>query len=259
MKDGASKSFEQCYNAQAAVDSTAQVIVAAALTQQTNDKQQLVPMMQKTIENMGRAPEAASADAGYFSAAAISDPILAGINLLVPPDRQKHSGPAEQDDPRSQVDPAVRAMRDRLREPTNLKLYSRRKVVVEPVFGQTKDAFPAARLQQRCCRMEHHLPDAQPAQALAHAANGALRRRCLLAPPGPSRPSPSAVRFTPPTEIGRGAKLTACTVRNCRERNRERERERELQFARHAPRAHSLRACSRPTEQCSCAPPSDSW
>ena len=140
MKDGASKSFEQCYNAQAAVDSTAQVIVAAALTQQTNDKQQLVPMMQKTIENMGRAPEAVSADAGYFSAAAISDPILAGINLLVPPDRQKHSGPAEQDDPRSQVDPAVRAMRDRLREPTNLKLYSRRKVVVEPVFGQTKDA-----------------------------------------------------------------------------------------------------------------------
>ena len=56
MKDGASKSFEQCYNAQAAVDSTAQVIVAAALTQQTNDKQQLVPMMQKTIEKLGRAP-----------------------------------------------------------------------------------------------------------------------------------------------------------------------------------------------------------
>jgi hypothetical protein len=143
MKDGASKSFEQCYNAQAAVDSTAQVIVAATVTQQANDKQQLVPMMQKTIENTGRAPQAASADAGYFSAAAIGDPSLAGINVLVPPDRQKHSGAAEQHDPRSErsePDSAARAMRDKLREPRNQQLYSRRKVVVEPVFGQTKEA-----------------------------------------------------------------------------------------------------------------------
>jgi hypothetical protein len=140
MKDGASKGFEQCYNAQVAVDSTAQVIVAAAVTQQTNDKQQLVPMMHKTIENAGRAPQAASADAGYFSAAALADPVLAGITVLVPPDRQKHSGAAEQDEPRSRVDSATRAMRDKLREASNQQLYSRRKVVVEPVFGQTKEA-----------------------------------------------------------------------------------------------------------------------
>jgi transposase len=140
MKDGASKSFEQCYNAQAAVDSTAQVIVAAAVTQQTNDKQQLVPMMQKTIENTGRAPQVASADAGYFSAAAISDPGLAGINVLVPPDRQKHSGPAKHNDPGLQADSAAQVMRDKLRQPSNQQLYSRRKVVVEPVFGQTKEA-----------------------------------------------------------------------------------------------------------------------
>jgi transposase len=140
MKDGASKSFEQCYNAQAAVDSAAQVIVAAAVTQQTNDKQQLVPMMHKTIENTGRAPQVASADAGYFSAAAVNDPSLAGINLLVPPDRQKHSGSADHNDPTPLADPAVRAMRDRLRKPINQQLYSRRKVIVEPVFGQTKEA-----------------------------------------------------------------------------------------------------------------------
>ena len=47
MKDGATKGFEQAYNAQAAVDGEAQVIVASAVTQQTNDKQQLVPMLKK--------------------------------------------------------------------------------------------------------------------------------------------------------------------------------------------------------------------
>jgi transposase len=140
MKDGASKSFEQCYNAQAAVDSTAQVIVAAAVTQQTNDKQQLVAMMLQAIENTGEAPQVASADAGYFSAAAISDPSLAGINLLVPPERQKHSGADEKDDPRSQADSAAGAMREKLQAPANHQLYAQRKAVVEPVFGQIKEA-----------------------------------------------------------------------------------------------------------------------
>jgi transposase len=140
MRDGATKSFEQCYNAQAAVDGTAQVIVAAALTQQTNDKQQLVPMMQQTIDNTGRAPQAASADAGYFSAAAISDPSLAGINILVPPDRQKHADAAEQSELRSHADSAACDMREKLQAPANHQLYAQRKAVVEPVFGQIKEA-----------------------------------------------------------------------------------------------------------------------
>jgi len=66
MKDGATKSFVQAYNAQAAVDGTAQVIVAAEVTQEANDKQQLVPLLTQVEGNCGAPPTAASAEAGYF-------------------------------------------------------------------------------------------------------------------------------------------------------------------------------------------------
>jgi len=52
MLDGATKSFIQAYNVQAAVDSQEQIIVAAALTQEANDKKQLVPMLEQVEQNM---------------------------------------------------------------------------------------------------------------------------------------------------------------------------------------------------------------
>ncbi len=90
MKDGATKEFVQAYNAQAVVDSQAQVIVAAAVTQEANDKQQLVPMLEQVKIVTGSKPQQATADAGYFSEAQVTDPKLEGIDLLVAPDRQKH-------------------------------------------------------------------------------------------------------------------------------------------------------------------------
>ena len=56
MKDGASKAFEQCYNAQAAVDEEAQIIVAAEVTQEANDKRQVAPMVAALgTDDAGRA------------------------------------------------------------------------------------------------------------------------------------------------------------------------------------------------------------
>ena len=137
MKDGATKSFVQAYNAQAAVDGTAQVIVAAAVTQEANDKQQLVPMLTHVTGNCGARPAAASGDAGYFSAAAVTDAALGGIDLYVPPDRQKH-GKAP---PPPADDGTVRsAMRAKLQTATGHAVYALRKAIVEPVFGQIKDA-----------------------------------------------------------------------------------------------------------------------
>jgi hypothetical protein len=91
MKDGATKEFVQAYNAQAAVDSQAQVIVAAEVTQEANDKKQLVPMVEQVKILTGSPPQHATADSGYFSEANVTDPKLAGIDVLVAPDRQKHS------------------------------------------------------------------------------------------------------------------------------------------------------------------------
>ena len=60
MLDGATKSFTQAYNAQAAVDCDSQVIVCADVTQQANDKQQLLPMLEQIEENLGEIPTARS-------------------------------------------------------------------------------------------------------------------------------------------------------------------------------------------------------
>ena len=70
MKDGATHAFTQAYNCQAAVDAHAQVIVAALVTQASNDKQQLQPGVEHLQSNLGGAvPSEVSADAGYFSEA----------------------------------------------------------------------------------------------------------------------------------------------------------------------------------------------
>jgi hypothetical protein len=145
MIDGATKAFIQGYNAQIAVDGESQVIVACAVTQETNDKRQLVPMAERMKANVGALPENLSADAGYFSAAAVTSPVLAGVNVLVPPDRQKHGESSHETamegcDAASSDTSAAERMRKKLRTEAGYGLYRMRKAIVEPVFGQTKEA-----------------------------------------------------------------------------------------------------------------------
>jgi hypothetical protein len=63
----ASGGFDQCYNAQTAVDAQAQIIVAAELTNNAADSAQLVPMLDTVQSSLGCAPDTALADAGYRS------------------------------------------------------------------------------------------------------------------------------------------------------------------------------------------------
>jgi transposase len=141
MKDGATKSFEQCYNAQAAVDAAAQIIVAAEVVQTPTDKQQLVPMLEAVEKNVGHKPEQASADSGYFSTAAVTDERLTGIDLHVPPDKVKHGGPTQADaEPVPEDASVIERMRHKLKTKVGRQIYGKRKAVVEPVFGQIKEA-----------------------------------------------------------------------------------------------------------------------
>jgi len=141
MPDGANKgSFLQGYNAQAAVDSTAQVIVAADVTQETVDNHQLLPMLKQVEQNLGRQPQAASADTGYWSEDNVIDESVAGIDLHIATGRDKHEeGVAMASGPPPDGATAKEAMRHKLRTEAGRAVYKMRKAIVEPVFGQIKE------------------------------------------------------------------------------------------------------------------------
>ena len=141
MPDGANKgSFVQGYNAQIAVDSASQVIVAAEVTQETNDKKQLLPMIALIAANLEQKPEKVSADTGYFSEANVTDESVKDVDLYVATGRDKHSGVVETfcDPPPPDASPKE-AMRHKLRTADGRAVYKMRKAIVEPVFGQIKE------------------------------------------------------------------------------------------------------------------------
>jgi len=137
MKDGATKEFVQGYNAQAAVDGQAQVIVACGVTQAAADVGQFVPMLDQVAGHLGHLPTQVTADAGYFSEANLTAPQFGAIECYVPPDRQPHRG----DTPpgRSRRGPVSEAMRRKLQTAAGRAVYARRKAIAEPVFGQIKE------------------------------------------------------------------------------------------------------------------------
>src|SRR6201998_1426668 len=87
--------FDQCYNAQAAVAAGSLLVVASAVSQAPNDKQQLEPMLDKIEalpDELGK-PECLLADTGYFSAANVAACAKAGIEPLIAKGRQPHHPP----------------------------------------------------------------------------------------------------------------------------------------------------------------------
>jgi len=138
MKDGATKTFVQAYNAQIAVDDAAQVIVACGVTQEATDVRQFVPMVECVHANVGALPEIVTADAGYFSEANLDAPIVGDIDVYVPPDKRVDGRVEPGGWDRRQGPPAA-TMRAKLTTAAGAAIYARRKAIVEPVFGQTKE------------------------------------------------------------------------------------------------------------------------
>lgn len=138
------KRFEQSYNAQIVVDKRAQIIVACDVVQDANDKQMLEPMLEQVVTQLGRVPNRASADSGYFSQASLSAPVASTMELFVPPGREVHSRRTK---PAVGRIPADLSTADRMRRKLSTKrgkeVYARRKCIVEPVFGQIKHSVLA--------------------------------------------------------------------------------------------------------------------
>jgi transposase len=145
------KGWEYCGNAQASVDAASQIILACAVTTESNDTQQAEPMAQLTVAYLEQAGIAmptdavgaaqkipATYDSGYYSEAAAIAVEQRGFDPFMATGRQRHSTP-EAEVPELPTT-AKERMAAKVRTPEGRALYARRKVIVEPVFGQIKEA-----------------------------------------------------------------------------------------------------------------------
>jgi len=139
--------FVQGYNAQAAVEPERGLIVGQLVTQAANDKEQLKPMVEAIEAQSGQRPAALLADSGYCSEENLkylesADEPEKRIEGYIATGKQKHGeyrqpckrGPLPKGSTR------VDRMRRRLQTKAGKAVYAARKYVVEPVFGQIKQA-----------------------------------------------------------------------------------------------------------------------
>jgi transposase len=141
------KGWDQCGNAQA-VANEHQIILAADVTPQANDKRQVVPMMDQTRANLDaagvkQAIGAAALDAGYFSEANTQALESRGIDGYMATERLKHHEEIPQA-PRGRIPAGLSAkqrMARKLRTKKGRAVYAKRKGIIEPIFGQLKQVL----------------------------------------------------------------------------------------------------------------------
>ena len=136
--------FNQCYNAQAGVDTNTHLIVEQHISQQPNDKQEVAP----TLERLQQLPDelgeidALLADTGYFSEANVNRCEAESVTPYIPEGRQGHNEPLHErfaaDPPEPEQPSAVEAMAHRLKTRVGKAIYAQRKSTVETVFGIIK-------------------------------------------------------------------------------------------------------------------------
>jgi transposase len=140
--------FDQCYNAQAVVATGSMLILASEVTQAGNDKEQLMPMIEKLQalpKELGRAKRLL-ADSGYLSQSNVEQCVAAKIEPLIAMGRSGHHVSWKQRfaaAPKSPPDcaTALQKMAHRLKTPRGRKLYRLRKQTPEPVFGIIKSVM----------------------------------------------------------------------------------------------------------------------
>jgi len=136
------KGFDQCGNAQAVVDRDHQVIVAADVTNQANDKKQFQPMMEQARQNVGRRGRIrkVSADSGYYSEENVKWSERRRLDAHIATGRIKHNEKAPacpRGRPPKDLTTKQRMAR-KLRTKKGRETYAQRKWIAEPVFGQIR-------------------------------------------------------------------------------------------------------------------------
>ena len=139
--------FDQCYNAQALVDTESMLVLVPHVSQDANDKQQVAPMVEKlqaNPEGLNR-PGTVLADTGYFSEKNVETCVDAEITPLIAVKRDTHhqewqerfTEPAPLAEDASPVD----MMKHALKTKDGRAAYALRKQTVEPVFGIIKSVM----------------------------------------------------------------------------------------------------------------------
>jgi transposase len=134
--------FVQGYNTQIAVEPVLQLIVGQTVTQAANDKQQVVPLIEAIREQSGQKPEEVLADNGYCSEENLKYLEKKRIEGFVATEKQKHG---ERSEPckRGRLPKnasRLERMERKLKTKVGAAVYAKRKCIVEPVFGQIKQA-----------------------------------------------------------------------------------------------------------------------
>lgn len=151
------KSFKQAYNAQAGVDAQSLLIVGQGLTRHSNDKEEVLPMLERLDalpEELGRVNRILC-DAGYFSEANVKACLEAEVEPFIACGREKHNQSAltrftePLDHCPDATDDPVGNMRHRLRTQAGKALYALRKSTVEPVFGIIKSILGLRQFSMR--------------------------------------------------------------------------------------------------------------
>src|SRR6266568_4929316 len=137
-----SDGFVQGYNTQIAVEPLFQLIVGQRVTQAANDKQQMVPLVETIEEQSGQTPEGVLADSGYCSDENLKYLKKRKIEGFVATGKQKHNERREpcKPGPLPKGASRVERMERKLQTQAGAAVYSTRKFIVEPVFGQIKQA-----------------------------------------------------------------------------------------------------------------------
>ena len=139
--------FEQCYNAQAVVDTESMLILATHVTQATNDKEQVEPMLAKVQANPEglNQPKTWLADTGYYSAKNVAACLAANSEPLIAVQRDEHHPDWRErfTEPLLLAGDAspVEIMKHTLKTRTGRAAYALRKQTVDPVFGIIKSVM----------------------------------------------------------------------------------------------------------------------